>query len=62
MVLTMCGCLLLFCSVLAFCLFCWLSYASLSDTRTSRSGKSQRGPDGASSLSQAETKGAPIPG
>jgi hypothetical protein len=58
MVLTKCGCLLVFCSVLAVCLFFWLSYASFSGTKTSRSGKSQRDAEGASPPSHAETDGA----
>ena len=37
MVLTTCGCLLLFCSGLAVCLFAWLSYASFAGTRADQS-------------------------
>lgn len=62
MVLTKCGCLLVFCSVLAVCLFFWLSYASFSGTRTNRSGKPQRGVDEAPRPSQGETEGAVISG
>jgi hypothetical protein len=62
MVLTKCGCLLVFCSVLAVCLFCWLSYASFSSPGTSRSGKSQRRPDEAARGSPAQTEGAIVSG
>ena len=37
MVLTACGCLLLFCAGVAVCLFAWLSYASFAGTRADRS-------------------------
>ncbi len=37
MVLTKCGCLLLFCSGLAVFLFCWLSYTCLLGGRAGRS-------------------------
>jgi hypothetical protein len=37
MVLTMCGCLLLFCSGLAVLLFCWLSFTCLLRDRVGRS-------------------------
>ncbi len=62
MVLTKCGCLLVFCSVLAVCLFCWLSYASFSGTKTGRPGKSQRGAQGAAQSSLVPTEGAVISG
>jgi hypothetical protein len=62
MVLTKCGCLLVFCSVLAVCLFCWLSYASLSSTGTRRSGKSQGGADGVARGSHTQTESAAISG
>jgi hypothetical protein len=62
MVLTKCGCLLVFCSVLAVCLFCWLSYASFSDTRTRRSGKSERGAGEPARPSHAQSEGAVISG
>jgi len=62
MVLTKCGCLLVFCSVLAVCLFCWLSFASFSSPGTGRSGKSQRPTDEAAQGRHAQTEGAVIPG
>lgn len=62
MVLTKCGCLLLLCSVLAVCLFCCLSYASFSGTRTRRSGESQRGSDGTSPRNRVETEGVVMSG
>jgi hypothetical protein len=62
MVLTKCGCLLVFCSILAVCLFCWLSFASFSSPGTSRSGKSQRPADEAARGSHAQTEGAVISG
>jgi hypothetical protein len=62
MVLTKCECVLLFCSVLAVCLFCWLSYASFSGTKTSRPVKSQRGAREAARSSPVQTEGAVISG
>jgi hypothetical protein len=62
MVLTICGCLLVFCSVLAVCLFCWLSYASFSGTKTSRPVRSQRGANGVAQSSHVQTESAVISG
>lgn len=62
MVLTKCGCLLVFCSVLAVCLFCWLSYASFSGPGTRRPGKPQSRADEVARDSHSEAEGAVIPG
>ncbi len=62
MVLTKCGCLLVFCTVLAVCLFCWLSYASFSRTGTRRSGNSQRRADAVAQGSHTQSEGAVVSG
>jgi len=62
MLFTKCGCLLLVCSVLAVCLFCWLSYSIIVETRASPSGKSKHTGGSLPHANVADSEGATISG
>src|SRR5579863_10372765 len=62
MLFTKCGCLLLICSALAVCLFCWLSYSIIKDARTNASGESRHTRGAMPRHNVADTDGTAVSG